>query len=29
MKRVKAETLACFTSPAPNSSLIGFNGENS
>lgn len=29
MRRVEAETQACFTSEAPNSSLIGFYGESS
>lgn len=29
MRRVEAETQACFTSRAPNSSHIGFSGENS
>lgn len=29
VRRVQAETLARFTSQAPNSSLIGFHGENS
>lgn len=29
MRRVESETQACFTSRAPNSSHIGFSGENS